>query len=104
MWLCHARQLYAAELRKRLAKRSGGQGVAGSNPAVPTTRQNTRTKITRGLLVPLTCHSTTHASYICQVSIIICPVLASRNSHSMQGLGGSGAKPWGTGQECELYP
>src|SRR5215813_13565487 len=29
-------RLNAAELRRRLLPRSGGQGVAGSNPAVPT--------------------------------------------------------------------
>src|SRR5262249_22093998 len=29
-------QLDASELRRRLLPRSGGQGVAGSNPAVPT--------------------------------------------------------------------
>jgi hypothetical protein len=29
-------RLNASELRRRLLPRSGGQGVAGSNPAVPT--------------------------------------------------------------------
>jgi len=36
---------------------------------------------------------TTHASYICQVSIIICPVLASRNSHSCKDWAGAAQSP-----------
>jgi hypothetical protein len=33
-------RLNASELRRRLLPRSGGQGVAGSNPAVPTVFSN----------------------------------------------------------------